>query len=169
MSTQKQWRFRLLAMALALGLSPLACGQEPAGTPVARNMSALKFGPVPGMPTCLSAAVENGDPMKGAGLLIAKLTKGCKIPWHWHTAGESIMVVNGKGRIDMTNIKSEILKAGGFALLPPHHAHQFHCIKNCTVFIHTDGAFDIHYIGLKGAELPPDEALKAVKEQAPGM
>ncbi len=161
----KKWRIPLVAMSLALGLAALASEQEPAGTSVARNMSALKFGPVPGMPTCLSGAVEHGDPMKGAGLVIAKLASGCSIPWHWHTAGEYVMVVSGKGEMEMKDATSEMLTAGGFARLPPHHIHQFTCKAKCTLFIYSDAAFDIHYANAEGNEIPAEDALKAVKEK----
>jgi len=132
-------------------------------------MAKTKFGPLPGLPTCLSGAVESGDPMKGPGFILAKLTTGCAIPWHWHSAGEHLMIVGGTARLDMVDAKSEMLTAGGFARLPAHHIHQFVCKKSCTLFIYTDGAFDIHYADKDGNEIPADNALKTVKEKAPKM
>jgi quercetin dioxygenase-like cupin family protein len=163
MKRNQPW-FPLLFVALTLCLPAPARAQGPEAAPVARNMADLKLAIVPGMPACFKGAVESGNPATGPGIILAKMTKGCKIPWHWHTAGTSLTVVNGKGRMEVTNLKSEILKAGGFARLPPRHASQFECAKACTVFIHTDAAFDIHYIGLRGAELPPEQALRAAGE-----
>lgn len=169
----------MLALSLALCQTPLAHAQqpaaasqpaatgaeEPAGKSEARNMAKLKFGHIPGMPTCLTGAVESGDPMTGPGFILAKLATGCKIPWHWHTAGEYVMVVSGTGGLDMKDAKSETLVAAGFARLPPHHIHQFSCKKKCTLLIYTDAAFDIHYADRDGNEVPADQALKAVKEK----
>jgi len=171
MNMQNQTRFSLLAVSLALCLAQLAHAQqptgheEPEGRSMARNMAELKFGHIPGMPTCLSGAVESGDPMTGPGFILAKLTTGCTIPWHWHTAGEYVLVVTGKGKIDMVDAKSKMLTAAGFVRLPPHHIHQFACKSKCTLLIHTTAAFDIHYTDKDGNEIPAEAALKRFKEK----
>ena len=59
-----------------------------------------------------------------------------------------------------------MLKAAGFVRLPSHHIHQFSCKSKCTLLIYTDAAFDIHYTNKDGNEIPPADALKAVKEKA---
>jgi quercetin dioxygenase-like cupin family protein len=164
MNIRNQCSFSVLAVSLALCLSHLAQAQE--SMPVARNMSEMKFGAVPGLPTCASGSVQSGDPMKGPSVILAKVATGCTIPWHWHTATENVMLVSGTARLEMKDGKPATLKPGGFALLPSHHTHQFHCTKSCALFIYSDAAFDIHYVDAKGAELAPDAALKAVKEKA---
>lgn len=166
MNRQYQSWFSVLVISAALCLPPLAHGEEAGATSTASNMNEMKFGPVPGMPTCLSGVVESGNPMKGAGIILAKLGPGCSIPWHWHTAGEYVMVAKGAGRIDMKDAKSKELRSGGFALLPSRHVHQFRCTNSCALFIYTDAAFDIHYVNAKGEDIPPDDALKAVMEKA---
>ncbi len=178
MNKQNQWRFPVLAASLGLCLPLLTHAQAPAAAPpqptgheepegksMARNMADLKFGPIPGMPTCLSGAVEAGNPMKGPGFILSTLTKGCVIPWHWHTAGEYVTVVSGKGKIDMVDAESRMLTAAGFARLPPHHIHQFSCESKCTLLIYTDAAFDIHYTNKDGNEIPAEDALKPFKEK----
>lgn len=176
MNKQNQSWFPMLALSLALCLPLLAHAQqptgkeEPEGKSMAQNMSDLKFGPIPGLPTCLSGAVEAGDPMTGPGFVIAKLKTGCIIPWHWHTAGENVMVVSGKGKIDMVDAKSKTLTGAGFVRLPSRHIHQFSCKSKCTLLIYTDAAFDIHYTNKDGNEIPAEDALKALKEKpAPKM
>lgn len=166
MDTRKLWSFPMLAVSLALCLPNLAHAQESADAPAARNMAEMKFGPVPGLPTCASGSVQTGDPTKEPFFILAKLTSGCSIPWHWHTAGENLMIVSGSGRVEMKDGPSQTLRAGGFVLLPSRHVHQFLCKKDCTFFFYSDGAFDIHYLDKQGAEISPDEALKAVKEKA---
>jgi len=174
MNKQNKWWLPILAMSLALTqlahAQQPATASDPASKSMARNMAELKFGPIPAMPTCLSGAVESGDPMTGPGFILAKLTTGCTIPWHWHTAGEYVMVVSGEGRIDMEDADSKMLTAAGFVRLPSRHVHQFSCKNKCTLLIYTDAAFDIHYTNKDGNEIPPEEALKAVKEEpAPKM
>ena len=173
MNTQNKSLFPMLTVSLALCLPSLAHAQmpptgheAPEGESKARNMAELKFGPIPGMPTCLSGAVENGDPMTGPGFILAKLTTGCIVPWHWHTAGENVLVISGKGLIDMADAKSKkTLTAAGFAHLPSKHIHQFSCKSKCTLLIYTETAFDIHYVDKDGNEIPAENALKAVKEK----
>ena len=75
------------------------------------------------------------------------------------------MIVNGTGRIEMKDGPSLSLRPGGFALLPSRHVHQFLCKNKCTFFFYSDGAFDIHYVDAQGTEIPPEDALKVVKEK----
>jgi quercetin dioxygenase-like cupin family protein len=166
MNNRNQWSFPMMAMSLALCLPQLAYGQMSAGEAAVRKMAEMKFGPVPGLPTCAAGSVQTGDPMTGAFIILAKLTTGCSIPWHWHTAGENLMIVSGAARVSMKDGPAQTLGAGGFSLLPAHHVHQFQCKQKCTFFFYSDGAFDIHYVDAQGTEISPDDALKAVKEKA---
>ncbi len=166
MNNQNKWSFPMLAVSLALCLPTLAHAQVSAAEPAARNMAEMKFGPIPELPTCMSGAVQNGDPAKGSFIVLVKLTTGCTIPWHWHTAGEYLMIVSGTGQMDMKDVKSRTIRAGSYVELPSHHVHQFRCKSQCTFFFYSDGAFDIHYVDAKGTEIPAADALKAVKEKA---
>ncbi len=163
MSNQNKWSFPMLAVSLALCLP--AHAQVSATEPATRNMPEMKFGPIAPLPTCMSGAVQNGDPAKGAFIIAVKLTKGCTIPWHWHTAGEYLMIVSGTGRMYMKDYQPKTIRAGSYVQLPPHHVHQFQCMNKCTFFFYSDGAWDIHYVDVQGTEISPDDALKAVKEK----
>lgn len=158
--------FPMLAASLTLCLSGLAQAQVSATEPAVRNITEMKFGPVSPLPTCMSGAVQNGDPAKGAFIVEVKLTTGCTIPWHWHTAGEYLMIVSGKGLMEMKGGQPKAIRAGSYVELPPHHIHQFRCKDKCTFFFYSDGAWDIHYVDAQGTEIAPDVALKAVKEKA---
>ena len=166
MNNRKLWSFLMLALSSALCLPQLAQAEPSAGEPAARSMAEMKFGPVPGLPTCASGSVQAGDPAKEPFIILAKLTTGCSIPWHWHTAAENLMIVSGTARIEMKDGPSKTLGAGGFVLLPSQHVHQFLCKQKCTFFFYSDGAFDIHYVDAQGTEISPDDALKVVKEKA---
>jgi len=133
--------------------------------PMGQNVAEMKFGPVPGVPTCAEGAVQSGDPMKGTFIILVKVPAKCSIPWHWHTANESLMIVSGTAHVDVKDGKSLTLESGGFAMMPAHHVHQFRC-SSCKFYLSSDGAFDIHYVDAKGSELSPDDALKALKEKA---
>jgi len=131
------------------------------------TMAKTKFQPFPGIPACMTVSAQRGDPTKGPAVILAKFTPGCTVPWHWHTAAENVMLVSGKGKIEMKDAAAPSPVApGDYVYLPGKHQHQFTCISACTGFIVTDGAFDIHYIDKDGNEIPPDQALKPTKKPA---
>jgi len=130
---------------------------------VARKLSENKLGPLPGMPACISMAVESGDPAKGPSVIVFKGTAGCMIPWHWHTPTEHVMIVSGTAKVEMKGGSATTLGAGGYAMMPSKHVHQFTCTAACTAFVASDGAFDIHYQDAAGKEITPDVALAKKK------
>ncbi len=166
MSNQNHWSFPMLAVSLALCLPSLAHAQVSATEPAARSMAEMKFGPIPPLPTCASGSVQNGDPAKGAFIVAIKLASGCTLPWHWHSAGEYLMIVSGKGRMEMKGGQATTIQAGSYVQLPARHVHQFPCKEKCTLFFYSDGTWDMHYVDAQGTEISPDDALKAVKEKA---
>lgn len=126
---------------------------------VQRNLSELKLAPMAGLPSCMSLAVENGDPSKGPSVLVFKAPAGCVIPWHWHTPVEQVMMVSGSAKVEMKGGRTATIGPGGFAMMPSRHVHRFTCNSACTAFIHSDAAFDIHYVDATGKEIPPEAAL----------
>lgn len=150
-----------IAAALLLCLS-FAQAQE---TAVIRKMADNKFGPLPVLPSCMTAAVQSGDPSKGAFVLAGKGTAGCVIPWHWHTGTEHVMIVSGSAKVEMKDGgKSAVLGPGGYAMLPAKHVHQFQCTTACSIFVSSAVAFDIHYVDAGGKEIPVDAALAKKKK-----
>ena len=77
------------------------------------------------------------------------------------------MMVSGVARMEMKDGKPLTLRAGGFAMMPGRHVHQFRCANSCVFYIYSDAAFDIHYVDGQGKEMTPGDALKAVKESLP--
>ena len=125
------------------------------------NSSQLKFGSAPYLPSCLTMAPEHGDPSKGAFTLMLKFTSGCKVPMHWHTSAEELMLVSGSGKMQMQDGTSSTVDRGGFVYVPPKHQHAFTCATACTAFLSGDAAFDIHYVDKSGKEIPAEQALGA--------
>ena len=126
---------------------------------VLKKMSDNTFAPVPGMPSCMTGAVQSGDPAKGPSVMLGKGTAGCLVPWHWHTPTEHVMMVSGSAKLEMKDGKSSSLGPGDYAMLPSKHVHQFTCTSACTLFVSSDAAFDIHYVDAAGKEIPPEKAL----------
>ena len=125
-----------------------------------RKMSENKLAPLPGLPACVTAAVEGGDPSKGASVIVFRGASGCLIPWHWHTPTERVMIVSGSAKVEMKDSgTSAVLGPGGYAEMPSKHVHQFTCATACSAFVASDAAFDIHYVDSSGTEMPAEKAL----------
>jgi quercetin dioxygenase-like cupin family protein len=129
------------------------------GSAVVRKMSESKFGPVAGLPTCIHAAVQSGDPAKGASILLFRGKAGCTVPWHWHTPTENVMMVSGSAKFEMKDQGATTVGPGGYAMMPSKHVHRFTCTSACTGFVTSDAAFDIHYVDASGKEIRPEAAL----------
>ena len=78
-----------------------------------------------------------------------------------HTAGEQLMIVSATGTVEMKDGKPFRIQSGAYTSFPGHHVHQATCVLACTMFVASDGAFDIHYVDEAGNEIPPEQALKA--------
>lgn len=155
-----------LAMLLAILLAaPMSAQTDKAGVV---SMAASKFTAVDGLPACSTLSAQHGDPFKGPAVILLKVAKGCTVPWHWHTATESLMMVSGNGKLEMKDSAAAKVVPGDYVYLPGKHVHQFGCSTACTLFLAIDGAFDIHYVDKDGKEIPPAEALKSgAKKPAP--
>ena len=130
---------------------------------VLRNLSENTFAPVPGLPSCITLAMESGDSAKGPSVMIFKGTAGCVVPRHWHTPTEHVLIVNGSAKVEMDGGKTAVLGPGGYAMMPSKHVHRFTCPSACLAFVTSDAAFDIHYVDENGKELSPEAALASKK------
>ncbi len=163
MTSRRAWSGAALAAASILLLAGgLRAGQGMTGR--ATNVGEMKFVTLPGLPTCVAGAVQDGDPVKGASIILARSDSGCTFPWHWHSPNERVMVVSGRGRAEMKDESPVLLEAGGFALMPSHHIHRFRCEGACRFYLYSDAAFDIHYVDERGAEIAPTAALAPLNE-----
>ena len=156
------WTMPCLAVILLVAASGRA--QEMTAQP-GSNMAAMKFVTFPPLPTCATGSVASGDPTKGASFILAKGTAGCVFPWHWHTPNEHLMIISGAASLQMKDGKAVTLRAGGFALMPSHHVHQFKCLRGCVLYVYSDTAFDMHYVDKQGNEISPAAALKPFREK----
>jgi len=154
----------VLAITFAASGAAFAADAATDAAAMAKNVGDQKFDHIPGTPDCMLGTALSGDPGKGAALLMAKFASGCKVPWHWHTPDEHVMLASGVGRVEMKDAKAVVLRSGGYAMMPSKHVHQFTCVSACVMFLRSDGAFDTHYVDAAGKEIMPDEALKTKKK-----
>lgn len=152
----------ILGSVLAILGSALlsACGDQAPATMVAVDPQTAKFVTPPGLPECAQMTVLSGDPAKGPAVILAKLASGCTVPWHWHTAVETLMVVSGRGKLEMRDGAAFDFKPGAYLSMPSKHVHQARCQSACMMFISASAAFDVHYVDDQGQEIPAADALK---------
>ena len=156
---------RIGALLILLGTAGAVVTSAPAhgsneGRMIAVNPQTLKFTKIPGMASCATAATLRGDPRTGPAWVLLKLASGCRIPWHWHTPNEELLVISGQGTLSMKGGKPLAFVPGAYASLPSHHLHQASCTRSCLFFNSADGAFDIHYVDASGKEISADKAMK---------
>jgi quercetin dioxygenase-like cupin family protein len=146
--------------------SLLAQGADTGGMTYA-SAATSKFGNMPGLPECMTLAVQRGDPSKGPSVILIRFKAGCVVPWHWHTANEALIMVSGSGKAEMKDGKPMPMHPGDYLFLPGKGIHQFTAVTPVLLYDTPEGAFDIHYVDASGKEIPPDQALKpAIKKAA---
>ena len=133
---------------------------------MSENKSAVHFTNFPDLPTCMTGAVESGDPSTGSSIILTKGTAGCTVPWHWHTLTEQLMFVSGTARVSVKDGPAKLMHAGDFISFPSKAVHQLTCVEACKLFVSSDAAFDIHYVDASGNEISSDEALKSKAKPA---
>ncbi len=137
-------RLRLVILLLAIASRFQA---QPAIHGLARPLSEVKFDPDDDV-KCLASAVETGNPAKGPSTIILKAPPNCLVPWHYHTAAEQLIVVQGSVRTEMEGMSARPLGPGGFAMMPAKAKHQFSCQSRtaCVMFVTFDRAYDIFWV-----------------------
>ena len=148
-------------------LPPIDPKEEFAKQMVVRSPESLEYIEIPGMPACSTAAILHGNPVLGPADVILKLASGCRVPWHWHTANETLVVISGQGTITMKEGPPLKFVPGAYAYLPAHHAHQATCVRTCLFFSGADARFDIHYVDESGTEIPLEQAMAATQTPKP--
>jgi mannose-6-phosphate isomerase-like protein (cupin superfamily) len=149
----------VLATVAVIGWSVPAHPKDPDDM-ITLNPQTLTFIPIPDMPACATAAILRGNPRWGPAWVLLRLASGCQVPWHWHTANETLLVVSGRGTVVAKEGPPLQFAPGAFAYLPSHHQHRASCARTCLLFNTADAAFDIHYVGANGEEISLEEAQR---------
>jgi quercetin dioxygenase-like cupin family protein len=150
----------ILFVVLTAANRPVRANAETVEQMVTLDPRKLKFTEIPDMPACATAAILRGDPRFGAAWVLLKLASGCEVPWHWHSANETLVVISGRGSVSMKDGPPLEFLPGAYASLPKNHAHRASCSRTCLLFNSADAAFDIHYVDANGEEVSADEILK---------
>jgi mannose-6-phosphate isomerase-like protein (cupin superfamily) len=156
---------RMRAWLVMLGVVAAMGGPAPAHAKDPDDMiilspQMLRYIAIPDMPACATAAILRGNPRFGPAWVMLRLASGCQVPWHWHTANETLLVVSGRGSVVARDGTPLQFTPGAFAYLPAHHQHRAMCTRTCLLFNTADAAFDIHYVGANGEEVSLEEALR---------
>jgi mannose-6-phosphate isomerase-like protein (cupin superfamily) len=161
---------RIAALLIMLGTAVVVGKSVPIHAEdqmITLNPQTLKWIAIPNMPPCSTAAVLRGNPRWGPAWVLLRLASGCQVPWHWHTANETLLVISGRGTVTAMDGPPLVFVPGAFSYLPSHHAHRASCSRTCVLFNSADAAFDIHYVGANGQEISSEEALRPAPRPAP--
>jgi hypothetical protein len=96
---------------------------------------------------CLASSLSSGDPATGPSTFLLKSPPGCLVRWHYHTAQEQLMVVQGEVLTEMEGMAKTRLGPGGFGFMESRAKHQFTCsgTAECLLFVTFDRAYDIFW------------------------
>ena len=89
------------------------------------------------MPKGCRIAVLHGDPTKPNADVFFQVPGGSKIPRHWHTSAERMVLVTGEMHVRYDGQEPTTLTPGSYAYGPAKLPHEAHCAEGapCTLFI----------------------------------
>ncbi|MHC3994166.1 cupin domain-containing protein [Thiomicrolovo sp. ZZH C-3] len=98
----------------------------------------LVWGPCPAfLGEACKIAVLHGDPAKPRTDVFFKVPGDYKIPHHWHTSAERMILVSGNMTVQYDNQKAALIETGMYAFGPEKRPHVAYCEKGepCVLFI----------------------------------
>jgi quercetin dioxygenase-like cupin family protein len=125
-------------------LAARASDQETAIT-WTQDDSRLQWGPCPAfLPEGCRIAVLHGDPAKPNADVFFKLPANSKLPRHWHSSAERMVLVAGELRVTYEGQPAATLKPGTYAYGPAKLPHSGHCTSAvpCVLFIAFESPVD---------------------------
>lgn len=129
---------------LALPAHAQAPDQESAITWTADD-SGLQWGPCPAfLPEGCRIAVLHGDPAQANVDVFFKVPANSRLPLHWHTSAERMVLVAGELHVTYEGQAATVLKAGTYAYGPAKRAHSGFCASTvpCVLFIAFESPVD---------------------------
>lgn len=145
--------------AFVLAACVLAASCDSAGDPVeatdspALAVSAsdpdLHWGACPLIfPSGCEIAVLRGDPAKPNADVLLRVPAQYRIPPHWHTSAERMILVAGALDVTYEGQPRASLAAGDYAYGPAKRPHEAVCVSDdpCTLFIAFEGPVDAHSV-----------------------
>jgi len=125
-----------LFSALALA-STLLLSNEPSLVKMAHDPNLQWGGCPPFIGEGCQIAVLHGDPAKSNSDIFFKVPGNFKIPNHWHTSPERMILVSGKLDVHYEKENSQTLSTGDYAYGPAKKPHTAFCHEGdpCIIFI----------------------------------
>lgn len=165
--------FRVLLVAAVLlvagvGSNGLSADGSAGLSTFLAHFSKAAFAAIPSLPDCTKLAGLRGDPAKEPSSLMVKMDSGCAATYHWHTANEELLLLQGRAKAQIGNQPPVELNAGAYAILPARVRHRFRCVSDdpCIFFDAADAIFDVHNVDRNGREISADDAIKASAQSA---
>ena len=158
---------RVFFVPFAVAVASVALfAQETADQPAIARSTMAKFEAAKDLPDCVTVAPAHGSPAAGPAAIFLKAESNCTVPWHWHTANESLTPVLGLMQITVHGERPKVVAVGDYAYMPAQRVHMAKCAssKPCTAILQLDAAMDMHYVDKDGKEIPAVEALAAVNQ-----
>jgi len=105
----------------------------------------LKWGPCPPfLPKGCAIAALHGDPAKDNLDVFFKVPGKSKIPLHWHTSPERMILVAGRLHVTYEGQKTTVMTPGTYAYGPAKRPHSGYCASSspCILFIAFESPLD---------------------------
>lgn len=136
-----------LSAILAFAASQAAY-PAPTEPPVALTLadSSLSWSPCPEVfPAGCEIAVLHGDPALPNADVFFKVAAGYRIPHHWHSSAERMVLVSGELHVTYDGHDPVELKTGMYAYGPAAAPHVGECVSAvpCVLFIAFEGPVDV--------------------------
>ena len=142
------WVFCAVAIASASFIAWSVRAQAPEGEPaIARTADddRLEWGPCPEfLPKGCRIAVLHGDPAKPNADIFFKVPARTKLPLHWHTSAERMVLVAGELQVTYEGQGTTTLKPRMYAYGPAKLPHSGFCASTvpCVLFIAFESPVD---------------------------
>ena len=138
-------RHVLLMLSCHLGA---ALAQSPAveqAVVINADDAQLKWGACPPfLPKGCRLAVLHGDPAKDNVDVLLEIPGNTKLPRHWHTSAERMVLIAGELQATYDGQKTVVLKPGSYAYGPASKPHEGFCASKspCVLFIAFESPLD---------------------------
>ena len=137
--------FTLAALAAALAWTGSARAETPAPLAIPFDDPAIEWGPCPEfIPAGCRIAVLQGNPAEHNADIFFKLPPGTRVPHHWHTSAERMVLVSGELHVTYDGHETTVLRTGMYAYGPAKLPHKAYCAEGapCVLFIAFEGPLD---------------------------
>ena len=105
----------------------------------------LKWSPCPPIfPKGCEVTVLHGDPAQGRSDVFLRTPANYRLPPHWHTSPEHMILISGKLHVTYEGQKPSVLRAGSYAYGPAKARHEARCANAgpCVLFIAFESPID---------------------------